>query len=452
MICKALAVIGVMTLFLSHPSSAQETTTQPAERPEKADTTKKEPEKTDTTTKEASSDATKREWRLSWENRPSVRYGDLVRIDVRARFIGDVRGSDASLEESDTSRLDIARRRVGATGTIARVADFQIERELASARGWRDVYVNYRGFDHVDIQGGQFKLPFGLDENTSSANLDFVYRSRAAALSPGRDPGVMAHGRVRTLHYELGLFARDGDNARGNDTQRVSGGWTAAARLVAQPFRSFTSVLEDFQAGVAYTSSDVPAGIADLRGDTAFGQPFFRPEFAVQGTRQRVGLEMRWRPGPFSMQSELVRLSNERRGQSVEDTDLPPLVATAWYVHGTWLVTGEQKTRGADEPRRPLFGGGFGSVEIAGRVEAVRLSSIGTGLPSRGPRAETILPHSDRVVTLGVSWSPNRWVRVQANLVRDTVSIPAGAFASGPFVDGTSSSFWSRVVRFRFAM
>lgn len=441
--CKALFVTGVVTLFLGLPSSAQETTPQSAAKPEKADKTQEK----------ASGDATKREWKLSWENRPTVRYGDLVRIDVRARFAGDLRESDASLEESDTSRLDIARRRVGVTGVIAGVADFQVERELASARAWRDVYVDYRGFAHVDIQAGQFKLPFGLDENTSSANLDFVYRSRAAALSPGRDPGVMAHGRVQTLRYELGVFARDGDNARGNDTPRVSGSWTAAGRLVAQPFRSSRSVLEDLQAGVAYTSSHVPAGIADLRWDTSFGQPFFRPEFAVRGMRRRVGLEMRWRPGPFSLQSEFVRLSSDRRGQSVEDTDLPPLVANAWYLHGTWLATGERKTKGADEPRRPLFGGGFGSVELAARVEAVRLSSIGTGLPSTGPRAETILPHRDRAVTLGVSWSPNRWVRVQANLVRDTISIPPGEVGpSGPFVDGTSPSFWSHVLRFRFAM
>jgi phosphate-selective porin len=169
--------------------------------------------------------------------------------------------------------------------------------------------------------------------------------------------------------------------------------------------------------------------------------------------RQRVGLEMRWRPGPFLLQSEFVRLSSDRRGQSVEDTDLPPIVANAWYMHGTWIATGEQKTNGADEPKRPLFGGGFGSIELAARVEAVRLSSIGTGLPSTGPRAETILPHRDRAVTLGISWSPNRWVRVQANLVRDTISIPTGdPGASGLLVDGTSSSFWSRVLRFRFAM
>jgi len=41
----------------------------------------------------------------------------------------------------------------------------------------------------------------------------------------------------------------------------------------------------------------------------------------------------------------------------------------------------------------------------------------------------------------------SEWIRVQANLVRDTMSIPTGELAdSGPLVDVPSSSFWSRVV------
>ena len=113
---------------------------------------------------------------------------------------------DAALTDNDTSRFDIARRRIGVEGEIADVADFQIEREFADRRPWRDVYVNYRGLDRVELQAGQFKLPFGLDENTSSTNLDFVYRSRAARLSPGRDPGLMAHGRVGVVRYEAGAI------------------------------------------------------------------------------------------------------------------------------------------------------------------------------------------------------------------------------------------------------
>ena len=431
---KGQLLAGLVSVLLASSSFAQDAGSTPVE------------EKT-------SAAIVERDWDFRWDNRPSVRYGDLLRIDVRARLVSDMRHSDAALTDNDTSRFDIARRRIGVEGEIADVADFQIEREFAGGRPWRDVYVNYRGLDRVALQAGQFKLPFGLDENTSSTNLDFVYRSRAARLSPGRDPGLMAHGRIGVMRYAAGAFTQDGDNGRGDGPPRLSGSWTTAGRLLVQPFRSSTSVLEDLQAGIAYTSSEVQSGIADLRGPNALREPFFRPEFQVQGARRRVGLEMRWRPGPFSVQSELVRQTSERRGQGIDDLDLPLLTASAWYVHGTWVVTGEEKSRGADEPTRPLFAGGFGSLEFAARVEGVRFSSAGVGPPSTGPRAETILPHREGAVTLGLNWSPNRWMRVQGNLIRETTSIPTGEVPlSGPLVDGPTSSFWSRVVRFRFAL
>ena len=436
--CKAVSIAATVILAIARSSSAQDALPLAAEA-----------------TAPAAAPSDQGGWKISWENRPTVRYGDLLRVDFRARVLTDLRRSDASLKDSDTSRFDIARRRIGVSGEIANVADFQVERELDDTRPWRDVYVNYRGLDVLQIQAGQFKLPFGLDENTSSGNLDFVYRSRAAELSPGRDPGVMAHGRAGILRYEAGMFAHDGDNARGNGAVRVYGGRTAAGRLLLQPFRSSTStsVLEDLQAGVAYTSSEVSPGISDLRVDTALGQPFFPPAFAVQGKRRRAGVEMRWRPGPFSLQSEFIRLTSERRGQRLDNSDLPPLNAHAWYAQGAWALTGERKAKGADEPRRPLFRGGAGSIELAARVEAVRLSSRGGGLPSTGPRAETIPTYRDRVLTLGVNWSPIRWIKVQANLVRDTLSIPArDAIAAEPSTTGAPPSFWSRVLRFQFSM
>src|SRR5688572_260208 len=163
------------------------------------------------TEQETSATPAERDWDLRWNNRPSVRYGDLLRIDVRARLVSDLRNPDAALTDNDTSRFDIARRRIGLEGEIADVADFQIEREFAGRRPWRDVYLNYRGLDRVEFQGGHFKLPFGLDENTSSTNLDFVYRSRAARLSPGRDRGLMAHGRMGVVRYAAGAFTQDGE-------------------------------------------------------------------------------------------------------------------------------------------------------------------------------------------------------------------------------------------------
>ena len=264
---------------------------------------------------------------------------------------------------------------------MAGVADYQVEYEFSSDEHWRDVYVNYRQFNHLQVQAGKFKLPFSLDENTSSANLDFVYRSRAATqLAPGRDRGVMVHGRVlNVLQYEAGLFNHDGGNARTDNPDRVFGGTTTAGRATVQPFRSSKSLLSDLQFGAAFTGSDVPEGIAALRGRTALDAPFFPSDLWVRGSRRRVGLEARWRPGPFSVKAEYIRVQSERRGQSVEDADLSPFIGTGWYVSGTWLATGEKKASGADNPRRPIFRGGFGALEFAARLEALGFGSTADG-------------------------------------------------------------------------
>ncbi len=156
--------------------------------------------------------------------------------------------------------------------------------------------------------------------------------------------------------------------------------------------------------------------------------------------------EARWRPGPFSIKSEYIRLTDERLGQSVEDTDLSPFVAAGWYVSGTWALTGEKKADGLETPRRPIFQGGVGAIELAVRVERIRFGAVDDILASDAPRAEVILGNSDRVYTMGVNWYANRWIKIQANLVRNTIAFPD----QGPLP--SQGAFWSRLVRFQFSM
>src|SRR5205085_10181029 len=123
---------------------------------------------------------------------------------------------------------------------IRDVIEFQVEAELARSDPWRDVYVEYKEFGVARVRAGQFKLPFSLDENTGATNLDFLFRSLAATqLAPGRDPGLMVHGRAvgKVLGYEAGLFAHDGKHARTGNPDKVYGGRTFAGRLTFEPFR-----------------------------------------------------------------------------------------------------------------------------------------------------------------------------------------------------------------------
>jgi phosphate-selective porin OprO and OprP len=395
------------------------------------------------------------DWGFRWTDHPSLRLGPGTRVDFRVRLQGDLQHSDAELTDTGDEAgpsFDVARRRVGIDGEILNIFDYQVEREIGDDTDpWRDVYLNYKQFNFAQIQAGKFKMPFSLDENTSAMNLDFVYRSRIAALlAPGRDTGAMVHGRVLprgVLRYEVGLFKADGTNVRTNDVERVHGDRTLAARVLAQPFRSTESVASDLAVGVSFTTSEVPEGIADLRGRTELGETFYFSEILVHGRRQRIGFEARWRPGPFSIKSEYIRLSDEREGQSVENTDLSPFVSSGWYVSGTWAVTGEKKADGLDSPRRPLFQGGFGAVEIAVRVERIRFGSGAVdALASNAPRADVILGNSDDVQTFGVNWYVNRWIKIQANLVRNEIGFPE----QGPLP--AQPVFWSRLIRFQFSM
>jgi len=432
------------------PSS--EATTQPPEESgsEQAGSAEQGPEKPAQKKPKKKAD----DWGFRWSDRPSLRLGSGTRIDFRVRFQGDLDHTTASLDgdDGDGSNVDVARRRIGVDGEIVNIIDYQVESELGDDRNpWRDVYANYKQYGFAQVQAGHFKLPFSLDENTSATNLDFVYRSRVAALlAPGRDWGVMAHGRLLRrgwLRYELGVFREDGDNARTFNTVRVHGGQTVAGRALVQPFRETKAFASDLAFGASFTTSEIPEGVSDLRGRTELDASFYRPAVLVNGQRHRLGFEARFRPGPFSIKSEYIRLSDERRFQSVDNTDLDPFVSSGWYVSGTWALTGESKAEGLDNPRRPLFRGGFGAVELAVRAERIRFGAGAVDpLASDAPRAEVVLGNSDRAYTFGVNWYANRWIKIQANLVRNTIGFPE----QGP--SPAQPVYWSRLIRFQFAM
>lgn len=462
---KSILALVVVALTVASPALGQDVVPSAAtgqvERKESAKPAEEQPEQPTDESGKQDSQAVKKEskkaiegdWGFRWTDHPSLRLGQGTRVDFRVRLQGYLQDWDVQLPDGESaSSVDLARRRIGVDGEILDVFDYQLERELGVKRDpWRDVYLNYKQYGFAQVQFGKFKVPFSLDENTSATNLDFVYRSRIASLlAPGRDLGVMVHGRVLHrgwLRYELGAFNEDGSNARTYDTDRVHGARTLAGRALVQPFRSTKSIASDLAMGVSFTRSDLPEGVSDLRGRTELDAAFYRPGIMVNGQRQRVGFEARWRPGPFSLKSEYIRLTDERLGQSVENTDLEPFVAAGWYVSGTWALTGEKKADGLDTPRRPLFNGGFGAVELAVRVERIRFGSLGGDpLASDAPRSEVILGNGDRAITFGVNWYANRWIKIQTNLVRNTIAFPE----QGPLP--AQPVFWSRIVRFQFSM
>jgi phosphate-selective porin len=211
------------------------------------------------------------------------------------------------------------------------------------------------------------------------------------------------------------------------------------------------AALKAVELGGAFTTTDVPEGSNHLQGQRVLGGDFFPRSVYVRGRRLRLGAEVNWSPGPFSVKWEFLRSGEARKGQGVGseegvDNDLPDLVGRGWYVSGTWVVTGEKKAGGV-EPRKEFLRGGVGAIEIGTRYEELSFSSgAQVEAPSRSPRAPYVTPATDRVWTMGVTWYVNRWVKIQANGIREQVTGGVDGPASEP------AAAWSWVCRLQFVL
>lgn len=400
--------------------------------------------------------------RFVWREHPSLRFGRNLRFDFTLRLQEDAR--DPGDDPVPFETWELHRFRVGIDGEVFRRIQFSIERELTENEAdteeeivgsrtplWKDVYVDVNFSDGFQVRVGRFKIPFGVEELTSIATLDFAYRSIGTSyLAPARDTGIEAHGRFfgRGLNYYVGVFQHDGDNAQ---SKKIQGGdQTVAGRMSGTPFkRTKRAHLDTFEIGGAMTFTSVsdesilPNG---LRGRTPMSQfTFYEPVF-VKGLRTRLEADLDWNAGPFNARAEYMWMSDERKNQGFGDDDLPDARATAWFVSGTWLVTGDRKDRPV-EPSHPLFRSGAGGVEVAGRFERLGFGGVpGDDEPFRNPRAVTIMPVSDTVLTLGINWYLNRWAKIQADTIRELIDdderspVPNGA------------SFWSQIIRFQLVL
>jgi phosphate-selective porin OprO/OprP len=388
-----------------------------------------------------------------WDDRPTIVFGEDINVEVKGRALVEWRWFDPDIDQ-DTFHLRTAR--VGLKGKLTKHFDWEIEREITEDDDgkvifgdWKDVNIEWNTFDAFAVRGGRFKIPFGLEATTGISDLDFAYRALGSTqIAPARDRGVMALGDLGHFNYEVGVFDDDGDNAESNEPQFVREGEdlnnvgpSFAVRLTGDALRPLpVGKLKSANLGIAYTSSDVPEGLNSLRGESVWGDKFFNRVY-VKGRRQRLGTQFEWSPGPASLKAEWMQAREERKEQSNRDQDLSDFISEAWYVTGTWFLTGEKKDHNI-KVKSPLLKGGPGAIELAARIEQLKFRSASTtGEAFRNPRNDHQLPNSDTVVTVGVNWTTTRWTRVIFNAIHEDFKDPARTPAP------ETTSFWSGLVR-----
>jgi phosphate-selective porin len=381
-----------------------------------------------------------------WE--PVFRAGDLkieatsyVQLDFRAYPNWE------ALDGFRNDAIELRRVRLGAEGEWKKLA-FELDFDPGDPNQEyvKDAYLDVELAKAARVRGGHFKLPFSPELLRSPSKIDFIERAIAVdALGPRRDLGVMLHGELfERFRYQAGVFAGDGS------TRFERAGRTTAARIEVE-------ALDGFVVGASFTSGDVdaapedPGGIGEPKGfagQSASGFEFFAPHF-VGGTRRRLDLEAELVRGPVAVRGELLKGSEERRGQGALFDDLPDVEATGWYVSATWLVTGEKKRR-TIRPDHPVPGG-VGAVEVGVRLESLRFDDLGgasgSSFESASDRARNVRPAQDLIFTSGVSWWPSRFFRVMTNVLVDRYQDPLFAPESG-----RSGNYVSILTRFQFML
>lgn len=143
--------------------------------------------------------------------------------------------------------FDVRRARLDVKGVISPYWSYRVQFDLAGTPKLIDAYAELKVNDYFNFTFGQAKIPFSLENLTSSNKFDLIDRSQAvealvargkdvAGNQNGRDIGVQLGGTVLKLNdrpivdYRVGIYNGSGINALDNNEKK-----DYAARLILHP-------------------------------------------------------------------------------------------------------------------------------------------------------------------------------------------------------------------------
>jgi len=365
-------------------------------------------------------------------------------IAVNGRIQLDSRHfSDRNLRnDAAPDGLDVRRAYLGVNGKIAKYYDYKVIANLAasdnpSGNGSTDksfqldeAYFGINFWKEASFRFGQQKMPFSLEEQTSSRFTDFQERSMLNKYVPAKEIGAQIHGTFSNgIFYGAaistgeGLSKIEGNTADGSDVIGRIGINLAEAMGNKDNVYHFAIAGSSGKQGnssmsAAYNPED--KGASFLSSTT----------LAANGARDRLGLEGAIAIGPVKVQAEYIenKYNNLRTaitgGKAVgEDADVD-----GYYVSASWLITGEKyadayKTGKFDRinPKKDFnpedLSKGMGAWEIGARYSEVDASGFGITSGTAYTKANAY--------TVGLKWIPSPYVRVLLNYV-DTEGQQAG--------------------------
>ena len=329
----------------------------------------------------------------------SLQFGGRIMLDA-AWFDHETIGGDSGHE--------FRRARLFAKGDFAKTWGWKAQFDLAgNSLSTKDLYIEYSGFKkafhNLVIRSGHYKVPFAMQNLTSSKYIPFMERSQSNDFvgSSGADRktglGFMAGGK----HYSVaaGIFYG------GVQKTAFRNGMSLAGRLTYAPIAEKTRVIH--VGGGVLHRSDFSNNQLRLRA---------RPEIHLADRAIDTGTigdvddlmlynaELAGLYGPYSVQGEYFRISLDRKGTN------PRVNLDSFYIETVWWLTGEARKYSASKgvfgrvkPNKNLSDGGPGAWMIGYRFSRASLADAG------------IKGGDQNAHTLGITWKPNPYIALKLN-------------------------------------
>jgi phosphate-selective porin OprO/OprP len=323
--------------------------------------------------------------------------------------------------------MEVRRARLGVKGQIAKdfkyeiIGDFGVSASsstgtdsgMSNALTGTDVaYFEYVGYKPVQVRVGRFKMPFSLEQLTSSNNIDTIERSLMGQVEgefvPAKETGAMIYGSP------ISGFTWAAATSRGRGNQDATTRNTDYIGRVTANVAELTGN-KDYVAhlGLAASTGDVKtpttlvSGRTEAREDSAFFTT--ATTTSVLATRTRQGGELALAFKGFKLQGEMFNVKYD----ATTDREIK-----GYYAQGVWNVTGENHnysnssgTFGGIKPNSPFtMNGGTGAVQLVVRYS--ELDGSGAGAIANGKTSGA------NAMTYGLNWVMNENARVMLNFIQ----------------------------------
>lgn len=354
----------------------------------------------------------------------------MGRLHMDYRSFGSGYTSGATKSDQLTDMLDIRRARLGVRGQIDKDFKYEIQgtygmtdNGMSSSSTEVDIaFADYAANPAAMFRFGKFKMPFSLEQLTSSNNIDFMERSFAnqneGEYVPAKETGVMLHGSpIAGTSYGLAYSRGRGNKSAQYDGADFIGRGTAnVAKLLGR---------DDIvtHLGLGYSTGKVKSATsyASARDESRAYSGFFNGTEAVTAgsTRTRSDVEYAVAYGPYKVQGEFFQIGySDMTGTNAGSNSI-----NMNYNEILWNITGESHnysntagTFGWIKPNTKFSpNGGLGAWQVGVRLSDFDGSDF-TAASGKTSKATSM--------TYGLNWYLNDNVRFMLNYVETKFDDP----------------------------